>query len=586
MVAVKVGNVNFQYENLCFLKVTHSFDSLETQFKLVLDVLAQHENRFVAHEKRFDDDEKLIAKQGVQIKVLEEKVKAIDELAAHVKVLQKTAVEHDTRIKECEKVGAEFQRVVEQLKEHAGKWKKLSHHDFGGHLKAAGVEPTQDELDLFLGHLTFLSVDNSLIRAARPALEFMVGQGDFGGKYTKNVLTLEGATRDITKLQGETEQIHKDCEDFRVTFETHAGQIGALERGVVEVKEQSEKEVKRIDDAMAEDVSNLARLTKNVGELGGDLQELDKVAARTEDLGAVREIVTDVRDDVEKMQMVVNSYSQAKDALREELEDKMNALQKKIEVSLNEIKMKGGGGGGRGRSKEPGEVVRDVVHVQADLGNTNDLRKKIEAHTLELETLYDLYRDIEDSVNTKLDRKDLSSKTDVSQCEQLLLNIADQVDRQMEGLSFDSPANAELRETLRRLQDAVDGRVEAMPGASERRVSRRNVENSRPIINGTTPDAPYTQQPSIVRVRTMPGKGASNANLHIVKTRVTAPAVGSDGVLYHGMVQGSRATITPLQEGPRGDVRDRPSTAGVRGGKSMIKGSAVAPSKIYAMDPR
>lgn len=451
MVAVKVGDVNFQYENLCFLKVTHSFDSLETQFKLVLDVLAKHEARFVANDARFLDNEKQIAKQAAQIKVLEEKVKSIDALAAAINVLQRTAIEHDERLKECEKIADEFKKVVEQLNLHAKKWKKLSNHDFGGHLTGTQIEKTQDELDLFLGHLTFLSVDHSLVRSARPALEFLVSQGNFGQKYTKNVMTLEEAARDITKLQGETGQIQKDCEGFRVTLETHATHLGALERSVAEVNEKADREVARLDNEVQGVNLRHADLVKSVGVLEGDLHELDQVAARSEDLGQVREIVTDVQDDVEKMQLVVNSYSQTKDVLREELLDKMDTLQKKIEAAMNEVKLKGGGGGRGGGRGAPGETVRDVVHVQ-DNGGTDGLRKKIESHTMELETLFDLYNGLESQVGTKLDRKDLSSKTDVSHCEQLLLNIADAVDKQMDSMTFESPQMSELKETLKRLQ--------------------------------------------------------------------------------------------------------------------------------------
>lgn len=451
MVAVKVGDVNFQYENLAFLKVTHSFDALEANFKLVLDVLAKHEARFVKHETRFSENEKQIAKQGQQIKVLEDKVKSIDVLAEQIKVLQKTSAEHEERIKECEKVAAEFQKVVEKLKEHSANWHKLSNHDFGGNLQEAQLEKPDDELDLFLGHLTFLSVDNSLIRAARPALEFIVSQGNFGQKYTKNVMTLETATKDIVKLQGETEQIQKECEEFKVTFETHATQIGALERGVKEVDEKADREVARIDEEIKEVSEKHQDLVKTVGVLEGDLHQLDQEAARSEELKQMGEVVTDVQDDVEKIQLVVNSYSQTKDQLREELLDKMDALQKKIEVSMNEVKMKGGGGRGGSGKREPGETVRDVVHVQDNAG-TDQLRKKIENHTMELETLFDLYNEINESVGTKLDRKDLSSKTDVSHCEQLLLNIADSVDKQMESITLESPAMAELKETIKKLQ--------------------------------------------------------------------------------------------------------------------------------------
>lgn len=38
MVAVQVGDVNFQYEQLCIAKVDFSFTALETQFKQVLQV--------------------------------------------------------------------------------------------------------------------------------------------------------------------------------------------------------------------------------------------------------------------------------------------------------------------------------------------------------------------------------------------------------------------------------------------------------------------------------------------------------------------------------------------------------------------
>lgn len=86
------------------------------------------------------------------------------------------------------------------------------------------------------------------------------------------------------------------------------------------------------------------------------------------------------------------------------------------------------------------------------------------------------------------------------------------------------------------LQDAVDGRVDVIGGS---RVSRRNSQVSAEQSVSRVPES-YTQKPTIVRVRTASGrsspavgKGVSNSNLHIVKTRMTGQAAGSDGVMYN-----------------------------------------------------
>ena len=85
-------------------------------------------------------------------------------------------------------------------------------------------------------------------------------------------------------------------------------------------------------------------------------------------------------------------------------------------------------------------------------------------------------------------------------------------------------------------QDAVDGRVDVIGGG---RVSRRNSQVAAEHSVSRVPES-YTQRPTIVRVRTASGrnspavgKGVSNSNLQIVKTRMTGQAAGSDGVMYN-----------------------------------------------------
>jgi hypothetical protein len=54
-------------------------------------------------------------------------------------------------------------------------------------------------------------------------------------------------------------------------------------------------------------------------------------------------------------------------------------------------------------------------------------------------------------------------------------------------------------------------------------------------------------------------------------------ALFSQGIVTGG---GRAAHVTPLQEGPRPDLRERPRTAGVWGGKGLSRGSIVAPTKV------